>query len=314
MILRELIEHVLHLPADLRMEAILCELIDNELLDLDQVRVRSRGIFKRGYERDVEDLEEEKDEQGHVEHLHIHLSREGLYDALPAGLFHGSSSRKYLKNTQEIREDIERQEKEERAARDFFLPIEQEFYRQRILLELKEREGLAGFGRKEGRKALLDHLWKINCESLPDGQAMALLYFLPISFVCKSDMEICQEIFQIVLQKPVELSTSFRRVRGEFRHAPELGEAYLGNTLILGNEYEEILPFLRLRILAISADEMEHHLPGRTQAVLASILCDYFLPAEAEVLVFPLLRPESSQFVLGETSGNAWLGYSTILS
>jgi len=58
------------------------------------------------------------------------------------GLFHQPSNRKAFKSTKETLEEIDDQRTKEASARKFFLPLEQEFFLSRLLIELEERKYL----------------------------------------------------------------------------------------------------------------------------------------------------------------------------
>ncbi|MBC7903785.1 MAG: hypothetical protein H7Y27_10190, partial [Gemmatimonadaceae bacterium] len=88
--------------------------------------VNCTKMFRREYSRDVVSSEI-RDESGWQHSLNIHLSRSGLYDQLPEGLFFQPASRA-RSSVADLASDYKENKKKESEIRRFFLPFENDFF------------------------------------------------------------------------------------------------------------------------------------------------------------------------------------------
>ncbi|MEL7062444.1 MAG: type VI secretion system baseplate subunit TssG [Bacteroidota bacterium] len=302
-------------PADLRLEVILGELIQNGHLKPEQIEVQPEGIFFRGSRRDLGKVEEVRNELGQVKKIVFHALREGLYDALPQGLFHRPKSRKYKKTAKEISEEVRAQEAEEAAARDFFQPIEQEYYGQRIQLEQEERDVFSGFSSKKGQRIFLRDFWGLALPGIPPEQITALLYILPLSYTYKGVLPKVEEIMQAVMRQPIRLIPEYKGLyQADLDLFPGLGETFLGLNTVLGPELRDGMPTLRMEIGPMNGEELMDYLLKGKQEKLRKVLCHFFLPVDLPVdLKFVVSAPDKF-FELQDDPFAGRLGHTTVLT
>ena len=174
---------------DIRAEIYAANLIENseettQKLGVDDFIIQPIGAFKRSYSRDVIKTKEKQFAKKQHKHVYIKINRDGLYDHLPEGIFHEHYTGKGERTLKQSEANIKQKKKEEQAARTFFLPFEQEFYRQRLIIELEERAFLKGFLDKNLLKMFLEY-WGLstlkfsNDPDKNDLKAAALLNLLP---------------------------------------------------------------------------------------------------------------------------------------
>ncbi|KAJ1498776.1 hypothetical protein HMI54_012379, partial [Coelomomyces lativittatus] len=75
-----------NLAPDLKVEFILTEILEEG--DLSDIVVASKGIFKRRFKKDLEQVLLQDYREGRNQYLSIEVNRSGIYDSLPQGLFH----------------------------------------------------------------------------------------------------------------------------------------------------------------------------------------------------------------------------------
>ena len=299
---------------DLRLEVLLHELLRNGCLEPDQVRVVPRGIFNRGFLRDIGKIQVREKEDKTGKHVLFPVFREGLFDALPVGLFHQPQKRKYRKPADEISRELASQAREEEAARDFFLPVEQEYYRLRLAIEASERAIFEGYASPEGLHSLFGRLWGLQLRGVEKHQLTLLLDAITLSYSCKGWIDKTRQLYRLVMGKEVDIEV----VEGESVTVPEndlpgLGETYLGMDSVAGNQFRDGLPAVRVTIPDLSHDEVTEFLPGGSQDQVLDVLRAFFLPADTAVEYRIALRQEDRQFTLGSTQTPAILGYSVYL-
>lgn len=313
--LKTLIEELKNWPVDIRLEVVLAELFANKQLDPGIVRIDPLGIFERNHQKDFKEIEFSKSDLGQIENIIFQLWREGIFDALPNGIFYKATSRKYKKNSKEIRDELLIQQEEERAGRDFFLPIEQEFYRQRLQVERIEREVFSGFTYKKGKEIFARQFWQLDLNGIPDDQVTALLNFLPFSFLYKGSLNKVEQVFSVVLRCPIQLTNRWgRRVSCRNEQLPGLGDTYMGINLVLGQDFADGLPLGILTIGPIPATTVPEYLEKGCQARLLSILMRFFMPIDLETHIIIELREEDKMFCLDDDPHQGILAYTSYLS
>lgn len=278
-----LLKKIAHLRDDIKVEALLSELIDNKQIKLNEKKVRTLGLFRRGYRRDVNEINLDKDEKLNVfKSLVFSIWREGIYDSMPKGIFHDLRKEQKRSTLEQAKQGVEIEHKEKQAARDFFAPIEQEFYNQRVFLELQERAVLSGFRNEQETTAFAKELWGLDTYGIDNKKIIALLFFLPYTFRYKGKLEELNAIFSLILGDNVRLEI----VQGSTSHIDEsnvqtLGNFFLGETLVLGQTFEDWITGLQINITGLSAEETLKYLPGHSQHKLLEILQHFFLPIDA---------------------------------
>lgn len=236
------------------------------------------------------------------EKTRIEIRREGLYDALPEGLFHEIVA--------DETEDIQVNRKIEADARTFFLPYEQEFYRTRLQIEQFERALIDGhtsyFQANKYAK-----LWDIS-EVLTDEQQKRLLSILPFVPNIIGDLDLTQNCFELLLNKPVELiQLSPRSITLDGTYEAILGSTFLGKNSILGKTYYDGTPVLELVIKDIVGGELDNYLADGKEGVFINYAADFLLPYDVDFEVRCEVKKEMQDFVLAAKDSR--LGYSSRL-
>lgn len=338
---------------DIRLEVLLAELYFGGLDPRREVMIYPQGLFARDYRPDVgmgtgktsvqvgaihvfEGEEPNPDATDYREFLNIPVFRDGLYDYLPEGLFHQPT----VDDTREFAREIDEQDRRERAARQFFRPIEQEFYLQGLMLELEERKYLITDDnlRQNAQGSVLRDIWGLPADRtvripspgasgwtaaraplLDVRQLNNLLHLLPIAHRLVNDRALVERLFALMLAVPVQLRTIppllllIELEPGDRVSPNELGQIEMGNFSLEG-VYQDTMPAVEIRLGPLNETQLTDFLPeGRSRAVLA-LLISYFLPAETEVLTH-LLTDEANQFLtLAEEGSNptsvlGWASY-----
>lgn len=311
----ELKRHIKNLKEDLRYEVLICELLKNGLIPNDQVRTIPLGIFHRGHSRDLDGFDVIKDSFGEIIYYNFSVWREGLYDAIPEGIFHAPKNREYQKTAGQIKEEVLIQKAEEKAARDFFLPIEQEFYKERIALEMEERDIFAGYSSSSGREIFSEEFWQLELPPISEEQLTSLLHVLPLSFLFKGELKKAETVFRTVLKEQVQI----KAVEGQQTAVnpdffPALGETFLGHNSILAGNVKDEIPSIQTIIGPLGADKMLEYLEGGSQYTVWNTLCEFFLPAEANKILKLEIKEPDCFFSIQDNEFGARLGYTTKLS
>ncbi|HEX8327645.1 MAG TPA: type VI secretion system baseplate subunit TssG [Hymenobacter sp.] len=320
--IHRLLAHLRRQPLDLRLEVILAELLAHGYA-FDDFLIRPVGLFARRYRRDLGAVRDEDFERAGrlAVRTVLEVHREGLYDALPQQVFHqpGTEATDGPPGPRAMVEDIRRQRRKEKATRLFFLPFEQEFFHFRVLIEQEERRYFTNLTARWYNEALA-RFWGLDDSGLPPAPLTNLLYLLPLAHSIVGDLPRTQQCFENVLGQPVRL-----RVVAPMRHAlpiaagaarpstggSALGNLSLGHDLVLGGDYQEILPALEISLLSLTVSELEAYLAGEWPAKALALLCEYFVAYETDVVFRYEMAKAEPSFVLGEGDAAPILGFTT---
>ncbi len=294
---------------DIRVEVLLATWLQNNKVSLDKLVVQPAGTFARTYSQDI--LQIDQPGTGKGEDTVVHVSREGLYDMLPEAIFH-QEERKSRKNVQEATRESERFRAEEKAARRFFLPLEQEFYRQRIWLEFNELRYWFESTATENTAMLLD-FWGLNKGGLSHDQQLFMLSVMPQLHSMVGKADVTAQCLEVLLSEKVKIQPIANlEVRLGDSLIPRLGLAELGVDWTLGESWYEDDMGLEVRIGPLTNDKLTSYLPGGEKFNQLHFIYKYVFPAGIEV-VTSVLPLEETCFTLDEPVHTARLGYTTTL-
>lgn len=262
----------------LRAEALCAELADNGL-PFDELVIRMEGAFRRSYRNDIEQVESLKDRRGK---LLISVNRDGIYDRLPEGLFHQTRGSGHTASLSDMVGEYKRYREEEKLARKFFQPLEQELFRYAVLTEQEERK--LQFGMLKGKlEAEFYRFWNIGI-SLPHGPASVLVLMMPWIREIKGDLQLTVKALSMMLDKPVTATLSVVEEQADEASGFRLGEgaAMLGMDTVCGSRFSE--PYIQwiFTIGALEPQEMIAYTPGKPLGRFLERFEELFIPLEAE--------------------------------
>lgn len=249
----------------------------------DDFVVLNDGRFYREYRPDVYAIDRIDDARLH-QLLQLRLSRSGLYDLVPEGLFHQPfNGAKSNNSAADMAAQSRIDRKKELEARKFFQPIENSFFRQRVLLEQEEENLLAGMD-----SGLLNDyffsFWGFP-EALNRTSAMLLVLILPYAHAIAGDPGLMQTCLGILLQENVTISLVSPGDLKAPGNANGLGIGELGNDMVCGQTFSEDYPCLEYAIGPLQNSKPADYCPGGDNDLLLQVFNDYFAPAEADIII-----------------------------
>jgi hypothetical protein len=296
---------------DVKAEAQLLQALEQGLLP-DDFLVSCDGLFRREYSRDIVAADVKEDGRNQTI-LELHLSRSGLYDQLPEGLFfqsvqQGSSP---VTNAGDMAADYKYNRKKEVEIRRFFLPFENDFFLQRMQLE--EEEAMLLQGLQSG--ILNDYFirfWDLP-RAIPKPFIIPLILLLPYAWKVAGDTALTAACLQQLLHEEVVI---YKKQSGpadaQSIGSPPMGEGLLGQDMICGLQFWDGTPYFEMVIGPLQHSQITDYLEGGNRYVLLETFTRFFIPAGMDTTV--TLQPAAMQLnmVLAEGEGPV-LGYSSIL-
>lgn len=282
---------------NLRAEVLVSEVQENTKEEIDFL-INNKSTFSRSYRRDVIDVERFEEDT-----LLLNLSRNGIYDSLPEGLFHSQREQNRQSSYTAKRKKYKDEEKEARA---FFSPIENEFFHQRLKIEKNERDLLESF--YSLKDDLLIDFWKID-KSIPKAYILKLVKLLPYSYKISGNLELTRLSLEKVLNEKVQFN---KKMKNEIEQEERGEKSQLGVGFVTQSKNSSVFqPFLEVIVGPIKEREIEKYIRKDGILKFINVFYDYFIPLELDV-VTKFLVDKKEGFVLNEAQSPT-MGISTII-
>lgn len=277
----------------------------------DDYIVSCNQRFIREYSRDLVSANV-TELAGNQSILQLELSRSGLYDHLPEGIFFLPIQRtKNNISAVDMVVDYKENKKKEENIRRFFLPFENDFFLQRI--EVEEQETLLLKGLQLGY--LNDYFirfWNLPT-SIPKHFIAPLILLLPYAYKIAGNRQLMAESLEQILNEPVRINCKKAPVEDASGiQIPALGETELGLNFVCGDSFTEDTPVFELEIGPLQDSRVTDYLAGGNRFVLLETFAKFFVPAGVDTTVSLILPPEKKNMVLVKGEEPV-LGYSSFL-
>lgn len=291
---------------DLKAEFIASAWLENAIPP-GEILFRPLGDFKRRSHPDIESTREL--ELGNFKGQVIESNRSGIYDHLPEQLFHLPSSIS-LNTVKKKVDEIRLQREKEQKSRLFFLPLEQEFFLNRVRLARLEQCAWE-LGPESGLLEELKEFWQAPA-SLDENVFVQLLPFLPLVAQNRGNLDKAAEIMSAALRLPVAIHTVFG-LKYHFESTASMGDALLGADTSLGGELDTYLPLINIDMEVPTPADLAQYLHNKNFDMLVNWLLGWFIPVEYDFAVSLKLPVEASAFTLTSDDGfSVPLGYATL--
>jgi hypothetical protein len=299
---------------DIKAEAIIVDLIENNLNPGDIVFIPD-GSFKRKFKRDISHAEVIKLENDQKV-LGIHITRDGFYDVLPEGLFHNQVTEP-LKTGREMAKESKKQKIEEKEARKFFLPFENEIFLQRILLEIEERKILNRFSEN-----LFDDIrpefWNLD-KNLPRKFISRMVLLLHFTHRISGNPELTAKSLETIIEEPVKINlVSQKQSQKKGSSLPEenvftVGSVGLGIDSVCGQHIDDVNTAMEFVIGPLKNSSVEDYLENGSISKFLDCFFGYFVPVEMDVVTTINIESGKQDFIMSDETSNAILGYNSII-
>ncbi len=243
--------------------------------------------------------------------LHLHLSRAGLYDLLPEGLFFKPiSSAKIPRNATEMAEEYKLNKKQEQEVRKFFAPLENDFFHHRYKNFAAETALLNGLN-NEDLNRYFARFWQLP-EDMQSGMAMRLILLLPYIHEMAGDTELMAASLHAILTEKVDCRLQTKSSQHTRLHYNVLSSFELGNGLTCGVDYEEEEFYYVFTIFDLAHSSAQDYLEGGKLYSTLQTFYRFFVPAGAGVTTEIKLPVTKENMHIG-TGEEAILGIATVL-
>ena len=309
--LKEIINSINSLNNDIKAEVIAAEIIENRI-GASEIVVIPDGSFRRKFSKDVTGAEIIRSNNGQ-EIIGLHVSRDGLYDSLPEAIFHSQSDQP-LFSGHEMAKLSKKQKKEEKEARRFMLPFENELFYHRIQIELEERKILYHFSENLFND-IYPQFWRLE-RSLPEKLVSRLVLILHSAHKIIGKPDLTARCLGIILEEEVSVTVTRKATPSEIltdvngQKSPGLGTTGLGVDFVCGNYSSGSDPVMEFMIGPLSNSRIEDYLENGSYSKFLTCFYSFFVPVEMDAVTIIQVSEMQQQFTLNDDLSDVILGFN----
>ena len=273
-------EHIIKAYQWLRAE-VFCAGLEHAGTGFGQLQVIHAGAFRKSYRNDIEQVKTTYNKIEQQPELAIKLNRDGVYDRLPEGVFHQTRGNTRVSNVNEMKEEHRRFKEEEKLARKFFQPLEQEFFRYSLLAEQAEQQ--LELDMLQGNLAdEWQQIWEVD-QTLPRRATQVLLRIMPWAHIIKGDMQLTARALALMLDKPVTASAVLLESQEAPAAAFMLGQSALGEDTVSGARFDEPVEVWHFAIEQLEPAELAACPPAASIGKFLKQFEEIFIPLTADI-------------------------------
>ncbi len=284
---------------NLKAEVLVSELLEHADLSWEDIIVLNKSTFKRGYRRDVIEAKVNINDK-----LELQISRNGIYDALPKGLFHVPITTSTGLTFSEIRQ---RSKKEEKEARLLFAPIENEFFYQRVAIEQHEQQVEQELSHTDS--SFLIDFWGVK-DLVDHSYVMALIKLLPSAHKISRSKSLLAHALSEILKETITIEKVYLPFAAK---KPQEAEAFVlgANTVLHAETTDELYPHYNIIITLSDLKNKALYEKKGVGMQLIEVFCSYFVPLEIDWSI--ILEHNTTHPNITLNTEQAILGLSTTL-
>ena len=265
----------------LRAESFCAEMIASGF-SFNEILLKSESNFKKSFRNEIENVSINYNEDTLAYEMEMVINRDGIYDRLPEGIFHQTKGNSKTLTTIQMTEEYRRFRDEEKMARKFFQPLEQEFFRYSTMVEQEELN--LAFGILNGTlKNELFSFWGIP-NGLPDLPVRKLVQIMPWLKRIKGNIEQTAKALELILNKPVSYKESCTKQHKIAGKPFGLGLGELGVDTVAGSSFWEPSPCWVFFIEDIKKKEIESYRPDSPYGKLLTHFEEIFIPLQIDII------------------------------
>ncbi len=306
-------DYVNGLSFDFNAEYLISCLIKNGI-GSQEINAVFDGHLKRIWSNDISFSEVEPFDNGDSV-LALHLNRSGIYDLLPEALFHNFAEKESATGKEMAKESMA-MKIEEKEARSFFRPFENELFLQGVKLTTTENNLFEQIF-SDFLNGLIPNFWKID-PKIPKSYREKLIKVLPFAHKITGNYKLTAQCLQYILNEKVNIRFG-NNINGlettEPQTSNKLGKTTLGVNSVCGNFANGFIGKLVFIIGPVTNTEMTDFLNSGDAKKLIECFYKYVVPVELDVETQLIFEKQENEFILTDSSEEAsvFLGLNTFL-
>lgn len=295
---------------DVKAEVIISDLLRAGDIDSDQYIIQKDGQFSRAYRFDILNTEVVDFDYDTTQLLKFILSRDSIYDMLPEGVTHQSKNDTPGKGVDSMIKEYRNRKKQQKAARNFFQPFENEYFRYGVEIETFESAFLHELNGSHAPAMFYD-FWNIS-RDFPPFLVSKFIRLLPFAYKIVGDIPLAGQILSVLLEEEVKIGDREYQEYSDEDQGILLGESRLGLDFITGNSYDDYSRHLDITIGPLKNAAFTEFIHKGNKKKFLDMFYEHFFPIEVEIKTIILLPEEKQKFEFDHQTGPI-LGYNTCI-
>jgi len=291
---------------DLRAELLFDALIKNNAADRDIV-IKTKGLFFRKYSKDTLHISTDSNDP---DILNIDLSRDGFYDILPESITHNYRNKD---QREDAVEEFKTRKREEKEARHFYNPLENELFRFRNEVEQYESNFFSTIN-SNGIADIIRLILGVE-KTIPDILVVKMFYALmkQKGSAGQDIPKVCTILENILGEKVTYTSTNIT-LDHVFDIVEESNEMIMGINTTLESSQKIFLKKYSFSIgPLINPDNLPDYFHGQVLEAFLNSFFNLFIPFQAQFEFQTHLSAEDELFAMDDSIYKSRLGISTVL-
>jgi hypothetical protein len=309
-LLERLHREIEKIPCDIKAEALLALALKNGL-SMEDFMISCNSFFYREFKKDILSAEIIED-VNRKSLLQLYLTRSGMYDQLPEGLFYQPDKTKSQpSDAAGMAAEYKRNKQKEQEIRRFFTPFENEIFLQRLQLEMEEARLLQGFQSRILNEYFIN-FWGIS-RNIDESFVIPLIRLLPYAHKIAGDPDLTCHSLQLILNEQVSVRklTAWITVAQQ-NNMYELGKQQLGIDMVSGEQFMEDHTIIEFTIGPLKNSQVTDYLEGGSKEEFLKTFYSFFIPVEAEVITM-INVASRNRFMVLQSVEEPVLGYTSTL-
>ena len=289
---------------DLRAELLFDALLETKT-DESEIVVKNRGLFYRKFSKDRMSLYSNPLDS---DIINLDISRDGFYDALPENISHRTNNNTHVND---FSQDFKDRKREEKEARHFFNPLENEFFRFKHSIEKYE----STFFSELSTIGIADIVRKVLAvdDKISDILVVKMYYaLLKLNYSSSQSIDAVCETLEYLLNEKVSYHTENIKLDNVFDIEDNTTDLILGlNTTLESNQQIFLKKFIfEIGPLKNSLNLQNYFLNQNTEIFLKSFF-NLFLPFHIQFSFNINLNSDDEIFRMESEIYHSRLGIST---
>lgn len=291
---------------DVKAELLFDALIKAGVMDSD-INIDNNGVFYRRYSKDILRVSTDVNNSDIVT---IATSRDGIYDVMPESLTHNyrADERK-----EDPVEEFKQRRREEKQARHFYNPLENELFRFRHDIESYEANFFSSLN-LGGVADIIRVILGLD-DIIPDKLAVKLFYaFIKQKNSNSQDIGHIIKILENILLEKVSYKTSNIKLEHVYDIEGNNDDMIMGITTTLASSESIFLKKYDFVIGPLkNPDNLPYYFNGQVLEAFLNAFFNLFIPFQLQFSFTIRLNAEDELFSMDDTLYKSRLGISTVL-
>jgi len=300
------VNHKSYGDSDLKAEIVYLALLANQ--SSYDINVNYKGAFYRGFRKDKMDINFDLVKK---DRINLDISRNGFYDILPESFAHNNLEKiKGIDPTDEFK----LRKKEEKETRNFFNPLENEFFQTLTEIENHESQFMSSLNANQ-LASIIREILAVESNLIPNKYVVKMFFhLLKFNDAKAQNIETICEILEDIIEEEVKFRITNQEINDSKSNQETECFSILGMNTTLTSSQKSYLKKIRFEIGPLKNSEMvEDFFEEKKINQFLNSFFNLFLPLHISYEYEIGLNLDDTKFEMGGANYKSRLGISTMI-